>query len=91
MANSVSKHRSEVAGAAEERLLLKVHDEQGHTVSIKIRKSAQLRKLMDAYCNQVGSQASGVRFTAYGERLEPNYTAGLLGLESEDVVDVTTA
>jgi small ubiquitin-related modifier len=87
--SSVSKSLPEAADKAEAQLLLTVHDQQGRKVNFRIKRSTPLRKLMDAYCDHVGSQASGLRFTVLGERLQPHYTAELLRLESEDVIDVT--
>jgi hypothetical protein len=43
-------------------------------VHFKIKRTTQLRKLMDAYCERQGKQPGTVRFMFEGERLNENQT-----------------
>ena len=43
-------------------------------VHFKIKRNAQLKKLMQAYCDRQGFQMSSVRFTYDGCRLNPEAT-----------------
>ena len=43
---------------------------------------------MNAYCSRFGSQASQVRFMVDGARVAPEDTAGKIGLEDKDHIDV---
>ena len=44
---------------------------------------------MEAYCSRVGRHASQVRFMVHDERITPEDTAEKLGLEDEDLIDVS--
>lgn len=60
------------AGAAE-HLNIKVTD-NNNEVFFKIKRSTQLKKLMDAFCERQGKQASTVRFLFDGTRVRPEDT-----------------
>ena len=74
--------------AAAQHIRLKVKDQQGSEVQFKTKKPTPLRKLMNAYGNRLGLQASHVRFMVDGECVAPDDTAEELGLGHEDLVDV---
>ena len=40
----------------------------------KIKRTTQLRKLMEAYCERQGKQITTVRFTFDGQRINENQT-----------------
>ena len=71
-------------------VVLAVKDQQGHEVCFTLKRDCPLKKPMAAYCEQMGLQAPGVRFTTYDEHIAPDDAAELLGLEDNDVLDVAT-
>jgi len=75
-------------GDATAHIQLKVKDQHGAEVQFKIKKATPLRKLMDAYCQRLGMNATQVRFMVDGERISADDTAEKLGLEDEDLIDV---
>ena len=54
---------------------------QDVTVYMKVKKTSSLRKLMYAYCNQMGLNMDLTFFYSNGERVAPMDTAEMLGLE----------
>jgi small ubiquitin-related modifier len=70
---------------------LKVKEQNGSTVYFKVKKSTQLRKLMEAYCKRQGKDISQVRFLFDGERIHEDQTPGDLQMEDEDEIDVMVA
>ena len=59
--------------AAPEHLNIKVTD-NNNEVFFKIKRSTQLKKLMDAFCDRQGKQLSTVRFLFDGTRVRPDDT-----------------
>jgi Ubiquitin-2 like Rad60 SUMO-like len=60
----------EVAPEPVEHLNIKVTDNHNE-VFFKIKRSTQLKKLMDAFCERQGKQPSTVRFLFDGTRVRP--------------------
>lgn len=58
------------APAPVEHLNIKVTDNHNE-VFFKIKRTTQLKKLMDAFCERQGKQASTVRFLFDGTRVRP--------------------
>ena len=58
------------APPATEHLNIKVTD-GNNEVFFKIKRSTQLKKLMDAFCERQGKQFSTVRFLFDGQRVQP--------------------
>src|SRR3954454_14298837 len=56
--------------AAPEHLNIKVTD-NNNEVFFKIKRSTQLKKLMDAFCDRQGKNISSVRFLFDGQRVQP--------------------
>jgi hypothetical protein len=56
-----------------EHLNIKVTD-NNNEVFFKIKRSTQLKKLMDAFCDRQGKQMSTVRFLFDGQRVRPDDT-----------------
>ena len=56
-----------------EHLNIKVTD-NNNEVFFKIKRSTQLKKLMDAFCERQGKQISTVRFLFDGTRVRPEDT-----------------
>jgi small ubiquitin-related modifier len=73
------------AGDAE-HINLRVNDPQGNEVFFKIKKTTQLKKLMDAYTQRQGLQPGAVRFLFDGNRLEPTSTPLELDMADNDVI-----
>jgi small ubiquitin-related modifier len=84
----VNYHPAMEEDAAAAPIQLKVKDQQGSELLVKLKKSTPLRKLMDASCSRLGLAASQVCFTVDSVRIEPEDTAETLGLEDEDIIDV---
>jgi small ubiquitin-related modifier len=61
------------APASVEHLNIKVTD-NNNEVFFKIKRSTQLKKLMDAFCERQGKQISTVRFLFDGTRVRPEDT-----------------
>lgn len=59
--------------AAVEHLNIKVTD-NNNEVFFKIKRTTQLKKLMDAFCERQGKQLSTVRFLFDGTRVRPEDT-----------------
>jgi small ubiquitin-related modifier len=54
-----------------EHLSLKVVGSDQNEVFFKIKRTTQLRKLMEAYCERQGKSMGSVRFLYDGNRLRP--------------------
>lgn len=61
------------APAPSEHLNIKVTD-NNNEVFFKIKRTTQLKKLMDAFCDRQGKQMSTVRFLFDGTRVRPEDT-----------------
>ncbi|CAD7961521.1 unnamed protein product [Amoebophrya sp. A120] len=67
---------------------LRVRNSTGGEVSFKIKKHSTLKKLMEAYCQRIGTRIGEVRFMVDGERVGENDTPDALGLHDDDLIDV---
>ncbi|KAF9890266.1 hypothetical protein FE257_006180 [Aspergillus nanangensis] len=72
---------------ASEHLNIKVTD-NNNEVFFKIKRSTQLRKLMDAFCERQGKQMSTVRFLFDGTRVRPEDTPDTLDMQDGDTLEV---
>jgi hypothetical protein len=67
---------------------LVVKDQHGHEVTFKIKTSATLKKLKDAFCKNQGRAPGSLRFfTADGARVNDDHTPADLELEDGDTLD----
>ncbi|XP_067948373.1 small ubiquitin-related modifier 3-like [Watersipora subatra] len=73
---------------AAEHVSLRVTNQDGSSVTFKIKKHASLKKLMNAYCSRAGLAIDTVRFRFDGVPLNPEDTAADLNMEDEDNIDV---
>lgn len=87
---SASKDK-DASGGSSEHLNLKVKSQDGNAVYFKVKKSTQLRKLMDAYCKRVGKDINEVRFLFDGNRIEGEQTPQDLEMEDDDEIDAMVA
>ena len=61
-----------------EHLNIKVTD-NNNEVFFKIKRSTQLKKLMDAFCDRQGKMPATVRFLFDGQRVQPTDTPDTVG------------
>ncbi|CAO3691042.1 unnamed protein product [Rhizopus stolonifer] len=74
--------------ASAEHINLKVVGSDKNEVFFKIKRSTQLRKLMDAYCERQGKTPGSVRFLYDGLRVKDNNTPNELDMDDGDSIDV---
>jgi small ubiquitin-related modifier len=86
MADEQNTHEGEDKGASE-HINLKVVSQDGSEVYFKIKKTTQLRKLMDAYCSRQAINPNSIRFLFDGQRVREDQTPKELGMEDNDVID----
>ena len=65
-----------------EHLNIKVTD-NNNEVFFKIKRSTQLKKLMDAFCERQGRAPQSVRFLFDGQRVQPGDTPDTVGSQSK--------
>ncbi|EEQ28753.1 SUMO protein smt3 [Microsporum canis] len=70
-----------------EHLNIKVTD-NNNEVFFKIKRSTQLKKLMDAFCERQGKQLSTVRFLFDGTRVRPDDSPETLDMQDGDTLEV---
>ncbi|KAL4894003.1 ubiquitin-related domain-containing protein [Aspergillus ambiguus] len=75
------------APAPVEHLNIKVTD-NNNEVFFKIKRSTQLSKLMNAFCERQGKQMSTVRFLFDGTRVRPEDTPDTLDMQDGDTLEV---
>ncbi|KAJ5687242.1 hypothetical protein N7536_009861 [Penicillium majusculum] len=89
LASTVSFIMSDKEGAAPatEHLNIKVTD-NNNEVFFKIKRTTQLKKLMDAFCERQGKQMSTVRFLFDGTRVRPEDSPETLDMADGDTLEV---
>ncbi|KAL1985169.1 hypothetical protein VTN96DRAFT_8191 [Rasamsonia emersonii] len=87
MADSGAAGQGEGAPAPVEHLNIKVTDNHNE-VFFKIKRTTQLKKLMDAFCERQGKQPSTVRFLFDGTRVRPEDTPETLDMADGDTLEV---
>jgi len=75
------------APAASEHLNIKVTD-NNNEVFFKIKRSTQLKKLMDAFCERQGKAPNSVRFLFDGSRVQPTDSPDKLDMQDGDTLEV---
>ncbi|KAK6529293.1 hypothetical protein TWF281_008470 [Arthrobotrys megalospora] len=75
------------AEGASEHLNIKVTD-NNNEVFFKIKRSTQLKKLMDAFCERQGKSPTTVRFLFDGSRVQPGDTPDTLDMQDGDTLEV---
>ena len=76
------------AGGADPHINIKVKSQDGTEIFFKIKRTTQLKKLMDAYCTRQGLSQNQCRFIFDGERLKDDDTPDKLEMENGDEIDV---
>ncbi|KAK6344457.1 hypothetical protein TWF696_008094 [Orbilia brochopaga] len=89
--SSPPPQKNENSGAGEtgasEHLNIKVTD-NNNEVFFKIKRSTQLKKLMDAFCERQGKAPTSVRFLFDGSRVQPGDTPDALDMQDGDTLEV---
>ncbi|CAI2180865.1 19266_t:CDS:2 [Funneliformis geosporum] len=78
----------EKKGDSNEHINLKVVGNDHNEVFFKIKRTTQLKKLMDAYCERQGKSLASLRFLYDGERVQSHNTPHELDMEDGDAIDV---
>ncbi|KAL6553391.1 Small ubiquitin-related modifier 2 [Orobanche gracilis] len=66
---------------------LKVKGQDGNEVFFRIKRSTQLKKLMNAYCDRQSVDFSSIAFLFDGRRLRAEQTPNELEMEDGDEID----
>ncbi|KAF6173736.1 hypothetical protein GIB67_042904 [Kingdonia uniflora] len=66
---------------------LKVKGQDGNEVFFRIKRSTQLRKLMNAYCDRQSVEIASIAFLFDGRRLRGEQTPDELEMEDGDEID----
>ncbi|CAL3963606.1 hypothetical protein PZA11_001174 [Diplocarpon coronariae] len=72
---------------ASEHLNIKVTD-NNNEVFFKIKRTTQLKKLMDAFCERQGKALTSVRFLFDGSRVQPTDSPETLDMADGDTLEV---
>ncbi|KAF2473869.1 ubiquitin-like protein-like protein SMT3 [Lindgomyces ingoldianus] len=78
--------KPEDAGQSE-HLNIKVTD-NNNEVFFKIKRTTQLKKLMDAFCDRQGKNINSVRFLFDGQRVQPTDNPETLDMQDGDTLEV---
>jgi len=70
-----------------EHLNIKVTD-NNNEVFFKIKRTTQLKKLMDAFCERQGKSFTSVRFLFDGTRVNPTDNPEMLEMQDGDTLEV---
>ncbi|KAL7589282.1 small ubiquitin-related modifier 1 [Lactuca sativa] len=66
---------------------LKVKGQEGNEVFFRIKRSTQLKKLMNAYCERQSLEMNSIAFLFDGRRLRAEQTPDELEMEEGDEID----
>lgn len=69
-----------------EHINIKVTD-SSTDVFFKIKKTTQLKKVMDAFCKRTGKESSALRFLYEGERINDTDTPESLDIGDGDLIE----
>tara|TARA_B110000285_G_scaffold185899_1_gene211002 strand:+ start:37 stop:360 length:324 start_codon:yes stop_codon:yes gene_type:complete len=76
------------APAKDQHINIKVKAQDGTEIYFKIKRTTQLKKLMDAYCQRQGLANNQCRFIFDGERIKDDDSPDSLEMENGDEIDV---
>ncbi|KAI9691776.1 MAG: hypothetical protein M1822_007848 [Bathelium mastoideum] len=79
--------KADDAPAPTEHLNIKVTD-NNNEVFFKIKRTTQLKKLMDAFCERQGKRPDTVRFLFDGQRVNPSDNPESLDMQDGDTLEV---
>lgn len=89
--SDVKDEKPNVEGGEEEKITIKVANQNGATVSFRVKSSTPLAKLFDAYAKKEGVAASSIKFMLDGAPISPQQTPRELGLGEGDQIDVMSS
>ncbi|KAF5815018.1 putative Ubiquitin domain, Sumo domain-containing protein [Helianthus annuus] len=75
------------AGDQGAHINLKVKGQDGNEVFFRIKRSTQLKKLMNAYCDRQSVEINSIAFLFDGRRLRAEQTPDELEMEDGDEID----
>ncbi|KAK4369364.1 hypothetical protein RND71_013156 [Anisodus tanguticus] len=75
------------AGGDQVHINLKVKGQDGNEVFFRIKRSTQLKKLMNAYCDRQSVDFNSIAFLFDGRRLRGEQTPDELEMEDGDEID----
>ncbi|KAG4442861.1 hypothetical protein IFR05_001657 [Cadophora sp. M221] len=84
----VAEEKPEQKPQGGEHINIKVIDQSSQEICFKIKRSTQLKKVMNAYCQRQGLDMKAVRFLFDGERLQEDDTPTSREMEEDDVIEV---
>lgn len=64
-----------------------MRDADGEEVLFRVKRTTPMKKVMDAFCNRMGTQNGSYRFLFDGDRIEDDYTPESLEMEEMDSID----
>lgn len=70
-----------------EELNINVKSQEGTVICFKLRKTTQLKKMIESYCQRNGYHSRSVRFIYEGDRVKETDTPATLGMEDGDEID----
>nr|XP_043622632.1 small ubiquitin-related modifier 2-like [Erigeron canadensis] len=71
----------------DQHINLKVKGQDGNEVFFRIKRSTQLKKLMNAYCDRQSVELNSIAFLFDGRRLRAEQTPDELEMEEGDEID----
>ncbi|XP_010536686.1 PREDICTED: small ubiquitin-related modifier 1-like [Tarenaya hassleriana] len=84
---SVNQEEDKKPGDAAAHINLKVKGQDGNEVFFRIKRSTQLKKLMNAYCDRQSVDINSIAFLFDGRRLRGEQTPDELEMEDGDEID----
>ena len=67
---------------------VKIKAQDGTEIYFKIKRTTQMKKLMDEYCQKQGLQNNQCKFIFDGERLLDEYTPDMIEMNNGDEIEV---
>ena len=85
---AVNNNQGAATAGGDPHINIKVKAQDGTEIFFKIKRTTQLKKLMDAYCTRQGLSINQCRFIFDGERLKDDDSPEKLEMENGDEIDV---
>lgn len=89
MSDEETKPSSEVFEIKKEEVIkVKVVAQDGNEIHFKVKKTTQLKKLKESYCQRQGVPLNSLKFLFEGQKIADNHTPEELEMEEDDVIEV---
>uniref|UniRef100_A0A803KZ02 Ubiquitin-like domain-containing protein n=1 Tax=Chenopodium quinoa TaxID=63459 RepID=A0A803KZ02_CHEQI len=82
-----TKKKGSAQGESEKKMKITVMKENTKNISYNIKRDFALERLMFDYCQNLGVDYKGFKFTYLGKQISDFDTPNLLQMEDEDVID----